>query len=53
MALLVRKWGLAMHKDEEISGPGAPFFPLHRRLTGSISKSSLSLARGPVGGYAS
>ena len=50
MALLVRKWGLAMHKDEEISGPGAPFFPLSRRLSGSLIKSSLSPAREPVGG---
>jgi hypothetical protein len=28
VALLVRKWGLAMSKDEEISGPGARDFGL-------------------------
>jgi hypothetical protein len=32
VALLVTKWGLAMSKDEEIRGPGAPDFGLASQL---------------------
>ena len=34
VALLVAKWGLAMSKDEEISGPGARDFGLASRVKG-------------------
>ena len=34
VALLVTKWGLAMSKDEEISGPGARDFGLASQVKG-------------------
>ena len=34
MALLVTEWGLAMSKDEEISGPGARDFGLASQVKG-------------------
>jgi hypothetical protein len=50
VAFLVTKWGLAMSKDEEISGPGARDFGLAPQVKGVSNQVSLSPARGSTGG---
>jgi hypothetical protein len=50
VALLVTKWGLAMSKDEEISGPGVRDFGLASPVKGLSNWVTLSPARGSLGG---
>ena len=53
MALLVTKWGLAMSKDEEITGPGARDFGLESPVKEVSNQVAFSPARGSLGGQAS
>jgi hypothetical protein len=48
--LLVTKWGLAMSKDEETSGPGARDFGLVSQVKWMSNEVALSPARGSLGG---
>ena len=53
LALLVIKWGFAMSKDEEISGPGVQDFELESQVKELSNSVTLSPAHGSLGGKVS